>query len=134
MNDTSNSRSTAVSNRRRSQRVFLQVRVVARFLLLEREWTAEGETMVVNAHGGTVRLPVAPLAAGDIISLTNPATDQVETCRVVRIEAVSLQHEVPGGNTPAAGFIVAFAFDRPSPSFWAVDFPPTDWIESLTDD
>jgi len=134
MNDTSNPTSTAVSNRRRSQRVYLQVRVVARFLLLASEWTAEGETIVVNAHGGTVRIPVAPLAAGDIITLTNPATAQVETCRVVRVEAAPSQNEAPAKSTSAAGFIVAFAFDRPSPGFWAIDFPPTDWIESLTDD
>jgi hypothetical protein len=133
MNDKSNSTSTAVSNRRRSQRVYLQIRVLARFFLLHREWTTEGDTIVVNAHGGIVQLPVAPLGAGDIITLTNPATDQVETCRVVRVDAVSSQNEVPGENTPATGFVVAFAFDRPSPNFWSVDFPPTDWIESLTD-
>ena len=58
---------TAVSNRRRSQRVFLNIRVVARFHLLQREWIVEGETRVVNAHGGTVQLSVAPMAAGVII-------------------------------------------------------------------
>ena len=56
MNGKSNSTSTAVSNRRRSQRVYLKVRVIARFLILEREWTSEGDTIVVNAHGGTVQL------------------------------------------------------------------------------
>jgi hypothetical protein len=150
MNDKSNSTSTAVSNRRRSQRVYLQIRVLARFFLLHREWTTEGDTIVVNAHGGIVQLPVAPLGAGDIITLTNPATGQVETCRVVRVEAVlspgstpssgamnaglSATHanKAPGDNVPA-GFVVAFAFDRPSPDFWAVDFPPTDWIEPLVD-
>jgi hypothetical protein len=113
---------TAVSNRRRSQRVFLNVRVVARFRLLEREWVVDGETGVVNAHGGTVQLSVAPMAPGDVLTLTNPDTDQAETCRVVRIEAL-----------PSQGFEVAFAFDRPSPNFWALAFPPTDWIESLID-
>jgi hypothetical protein len=114
--------STAVGNRRRSQRVFLRVRVVARFHLLEREWIVDAETRVVNAHGGTIQLSVAPMAAGDIIKLTNPDTDQVESCRVIRIEAL-----------PNHGFEVAFAFDRPAPNFWAVAFPPTDWIESLVD-
>ena len=113
---------TAVSNRRRSQRVFLKVRVVARFHLLEREWVVDGETRVVNAHGGTVQLSVAPMAPGDIVKLTNPDTDQSETCRVIRIDAL-----------PDQGFEVALAFDRPAPNFWAVAFPPTDWIESLVD-
>jgi hypothetical protein len=122
MNEPENLTDTAVSNRRRSQRVFLKVRVVARFRLLEREWVVDAETRVVNAHGGTIQLSVAPMAAGDIIKLTNPETDQVESCRVVRIEAL-----------PEQGFEVALAFDRPSPNFWAVAFPPTDWIESLVD-
>jgi hypothetical protein len=183
---------TAVSNRRRSQRVFLKVRVVARFRLLEHEWIVDGDTVVVNAHGGTLRLAVAPMAAGDAITLTNPATDQAESCRVVRVEAMpsnlieampsnlveampsnlvestsnrsieptasrsaevmqsrlvqAMQHRIARSRSsrlihpaprrrPAARsrqvFEVAFAFDRPSPHFWAVAFPPTDWIESL---
>jgi hypothetical protein len=140
MNEPQNSTNIAVSNRRRSQRVYLKVRVVARFLLLEREWVAQGDTIVVNAHGGTVRLPVAPMSAGDIVTLTNPATDQAETCRVVRIEAVSpwsrsskasTDEAPPTGNEPSeSGFVVAFAFDRPAPNFWGVAFPPTDWIEA----
>jgi hypothetical protein len=114
---------TAVSNRRRSRRVFLRVRVVARFRLLERDCLLEGDTVTVNAHGGMVQLAVAPLKAGDMMTLTNPETDQAESCRVVRIEA-----------TPDHGFQVGFAFERPSPKFWAVAFPPTDWFEALIDD
>jgi hypothetical protein len=60
------------------------------------------------------------MAPGDIITLTNPETDQSESCRVVRIESISDE-----------GLEVSFAFDRPSPHFWSVAFPPTDWIESL---
>lgn len=130
MDDTKNSTSTAVSNRRRSQRVYLKVRVVARFHLLHREWVVEGDTIVVSAHGGTIQLPVAPMAPGDIVTLTNPATDQVETCRVVRIDAAP---NPASGSNPDPGFVVAFAFDRPSPNFWAVAFPPTDWIESVVE-
>jgi hypothetical protein len=117
--DNSNLTNTAVTNRRRSQRVFLSVRIVARFHLLHREWIVEGETRVVNAHGGTIQLSVSPMAPGDIITLTNPDTGLSESCRVIRIEALSEQ-----------GFEVSFAFDRPSPKFWPVAFPPTDWIES----
>jgi hypothetical protein len=117
--DTADITNTAVTNRRRSQRVFFNVRVVARFHLLDREWIVEGESCVVNAHGGTIQLSVAPMAAGDIITLTNHDTTRSETCRVVRIEALSDQ-----------GFEVSFAFDRPSPNFWAIAFPPDDWLES----
>ena len=113
---------TAVTNRRRSRRVYLKLRVVARFHLLEREWIVDAETRVVNAHGGTIQLSIAPMAAGDIITLTNPETSQSESCRVVRIESLTEQ-----------GFELSFAFDRPSPNFWPVALPPTDWIESLID-
>lgn len=167
---------TAVSNRRRSQRVFLKIRVIARFRLLEREWIVDGDTVVVNAHGGTVRLPVSPMAVGDVFTLSNPATDQAQTCRVVGVEAMPIHTVEPTSSrsiesTPSRsaeimqgrlvqamqnrlartkssrsvrpvpprqsaartrqGFEVAFAFDRPSPHFWALAFPPTDWIESL---
>jgi hypothetical protein len=167
---------TAVSNRRRSQRVFLKIRVVARFRLLERDWIVDGDTVVVSAHGGTLRLPVAPMAVGDVITLSNPATDQAETCRVVRVELMqsnlveatsshsieptpsrsaevmqsrlvqAMQHRIarsrssrlvhpaprrPSTARPGQVFEVAFAFDHPAPHFWAVAFPPTDWIESL---
>jgi hypothetical protein len=117
--NTAHATRTAVTNRRQSQRVFLNIRVVARFRLLSREWIVEGESTVVNAHGGTIQLSVAPMAPGDILTLTNSETDHSESCRVVRIEALSDQ-----------GFEVSFAFDRPSPKFWAVAFPPTDWLES----
>lgn len=122
MSDTSNTTKSPVISRRRSQRVYLKVRVIARFRLLERESVVDGETSVVNAHGGTMYLSVAPMAPGDILTLTNPDTDQSESCRVVRIEA-----------QPDHRFEVAFAFHRPSPEFWAVAFPPADWIESLVD-
>lgn len=110
---------TAVRNRRRSQRVFLTVRVVARFRLLSREWTVEGESSVVNAHGGAIQLPVAPLVAGDILTLTNPATRKSETCRVVRVQALA-----------GESLELYFAFDRPSTKFWGIALPPTDWLES----
>jgi hypothetical protein len=117
--NTAHATRTAVTNRRQSQRVFLNIRVVARFRLLSREWIVEGESTVVNAHGGTIQLSVAPMAPGDILTLTNSETDHSESCRVVRIEALT-----------GEGFEVSFAFDRPSPKFWAVAFPPTDWLES----
>ena len=117
--DSTNVSTTAVTNRRRSQRVFLKLRVIARFHLLEREWIVDAETHIVNAHGGTIQLSIAPMAPGDIITLTNPETDHSESCRVVRIESLTDQ-----------GFELSFTFDRPSPHFWPIALPPTDWLES----
>ena len=128
IDDPANLANTAVGNRRRSQRVFLNIRVVARFRLLQRDWIVEGESVVVNAHGGTIQLSVAPMAAGDIITLTNPDTGQSESCRVIRIESLT-NHRSNGEKSPGA-FEVSVAFDRPSPTFWAVALPPADWLES----
>jgi hypothetical protein len=126
--DAADVTNTAVTNRRRSQRVFFNVRVVARFHLLQREWIVEGESTVVNAHGGTIQLSVAPMAPGDILTLTNLDTAHSESCRVIRIEALT-NHGSNGEKSPGA-FEVSIAFDRPSPNFWALPFPPTDWLES----
>src|ERR1700722_6451896 len=126
--DTANFTNTAVTNRRRSQRVFLNIRVVARFHLLQREWIVEGESLVVNAHGGTIQLSVAPMAAGDILTLTNLDTDHSESCRVIRIEALTAG--ASNGEKSAGAFEVSIAFARPPPNFWSVPFPPTDWLES----
>ena len=84
--------------------------------------TPEGEqlreqtqTLVVNAHGGLLKLNMDVLA-GQPMLLVNMKTEQEESCRVVRAEVV------PGGQTA-----VAFEFDRPAPQFWPVVFPPADW-------
>ena len=112
---------TAVINRRRSQRVFLNIRVVARFRLLQREWIVEGESVVVNAHGGTIQLSVAPIAPGDIITLTNTDTGHSESCRVVRIEGITARSSngapsdhATNGEKSAGSFEVSIAFDRPA--------------------
>ena len=54
--------------------------------------------------------------AGQPIVLVNAKTKMEQTCRVVRVE------EPPGGN-----FAVAFEFDRATPHFWPITFPPADW-------
>src|SRR6202000_3441347 len=130
---------TAVINRRRSQRVFLNIRVVARFRLLQREWIVEGESVVVNAHGGTIQLSVAPIAPGDIITLTNTDTGHSESCRVVRIEGITARSSngapsdhATNGEKSAGAVEGSIAFDRPAPNFWAVAFPPPYWPASPT--
>jgi hypothetical protein len=153
MNRTQTGTTTEVSNRRRSQRVPLSVPVVARFHLLHRECVIDGETHIVNAHGGSVLLSVAPMGAGDIIILTNPHTHQSESCRVIRVEVVTIHPELsqpdPKATLPQPNseqvrppraqtqslqiFEVFFAFDRACPQFWPVPIPPTDWIEPSPD-
>lgn len=103
------------ANRRRSERVMLQVPVIVRTTarggqVLEEE----SQTVAVNAHGGLMKLKME-LQPGQPIVLINPKTKQEQSCRVVRVEH--------GTGTSA----VAFEFDKPTPQFWPIVFPPADW-------
>ena len=103
-------------NRRRSERVMLQVPVVVKTQTRTGQHVQEEtHTMVVNAHGGLMKLKME-VQAGQPIVLVNPRTKIEQSCRVVRVE------NPPGGN-----FAVAFEFDRPAPHFWPITVPPADW-------
>lgn len=103
-------------NRRRSERVMLQMRITVMAETPERRHiNEETHTLVVNAHGGLLKLK-AELHIGQPMLLLNPQTGVKEGCRVVRIDQPSPDY-----------FAVAFEFDHPSPKFWPVVFPPADW-------
>ena len=104
------------SNRRRSERVMLQIPVKVLAETADRAQVEEDtHTLVVNAHGGLLRLK-AELLVGQPVVLVNPQSGMEQSCRVVRIDQAG-----------SGSFAVAFEFDRPSPKFWPVVFPPTDW-------
>lgn len=75
----------------------------------------ETHTVVVNAHGGLMKLKME-VQPGQPIVLVNARTKMEQSCRVVRVD------EPPGGH-----FAVAFEFDQPAPHFWPITFPPADW-------
>ena len=103
-------------NRRRSQRVSLQVSVLLRAALMDGESVqVQAFTSAVNAHGGLLETPVK-LAADQKILLINPYTRNDVGCRVVRVDGPSLNL-----------YEVAFEFERPNPQFWPIAFPPEDW-------
>lgn len=103
-------------NRRRSERVMLHVPVVVKTKTLQgQNVEEETHTMVVNAHGGLMKLKME-LQAGQPIVLVNARTQMEQSCRVVRVDIP------PGGD-----FAVAFEFDQPAPHFWPITFPPADW-------
>ena len=104
------------SNRRRSERVMLQIPVTVMAETPARVHVREDtQTLVVNAHGGLMKLK-AELHIGQPMLLLNPQTGAKEGCRVVRIDQPSPDY-----------FAVAFEFDHPAPKFWPVVFPPADW-------
>ena len=104
-------------NRRRSERVMLQIPIVVTTKTVDGEnLREETQTLVVNAHGGLMKLSMEVLN-GQPILLKNPRSGIEAPARVVRIE------NPPGGYTA-----VAFEFDEPFPKFWPVEFPPEDWV------
>lgn len=102
------------TNRRRSQRLFLQVRVILEGKLANQSpFTEETHTIVVNAHGALVEISV-PLDQGQILSLQNLRTGEKIDCTVKLV-------------TPkeAKRFNTAIEFTKPNPDFWRISFPPT---------
>ena len=108
-----------VTNRRRSERVVLRIRVTVLAEDEERKQLQEqAETQVVNAHGGLL-LMRSHLHVGQSFLLNNPQNKKEMSCRVVRIEEQGLEF-----------YHIAFEFDRPAPNFWPIVFPPADWVAS----
>jgi len=107
------------ANRRRSERVVLQIPVVVRATARDgKKVEEETQTSVVNAHGGLIKLRME-IKTGQPILLINAKTKMEQSCRVVRVETSV------GGQSA-----VAFEFDRPAPQFWPIVFPPADWAAS----
>jgi len=108
------------ANRRRSERVMLQMAVTVVTETPDRVQVQEDtQTLVVNAHGGLLRLKME-LLPGQPLVLVNPKNKLEQSCRVVRSEPSS-----PGT------FAVAFAFDHPAPNFWPIVFPPANWASPV---
>jgi len=102
--------------RRRSERVFLQVGVFVQGVTPEgRAFREKTRTLAVNVHGALIHL-AEDVRANDEVILTHAVTGQQQTCRVVYTQPVS-------GNIRAVGI----EFQKPAPKFWQIAFPPADW-------
>jgi hypothetical protein len=103
-------------NRRRSERVLLQMRVVVSAEMEGGKMAhTEAFTLVVNAHGGLLELGMK-VNKGQKLLLTNPGLGAQQSCKVVSVKS-----------SQDGCFATAFEFDSPTPQFWLIDFPPTDW-------
>jgi hypothetical protein len=104
------------ANRRRSERVMLQVPVAVQIRGRDGKDIREStQTVVVNAHGGLMKLRVE-VKTGQPFLLINERSKVEQSCRVVRVETSESGHSA-----------VAFEFDQPAPQFWPIVFPPADW-------
>lgn len=103
-------------NRRRSERVMLQMKVtVIAEDVQHKPRREEAVTQVVNAHGGLLKMRL-DVFVGQPMRLLNPHNKIEQNCRVVRVDETATEF-----------FSVAFEFDHPNPKFWPVVFPPSDW-------
>ena len=79
------------SNRRRSQRVILQVPILVKAgTPTGKHGRVQGLTLVVNAHGGLLESSLT-LAANQKITLVNPQTGKEVGCKVARAERTSAE-------------------------------------------
>jgi hypothetical protein len=108
----------AQPERRRTQRVRIAMAVLVRAKSGNHSFEEETQTVSVNAHGCMVRL-AARVTRDQHISIVNPKTAEELPCTVTFI-----------GQADAGKMEVGIEFDEPSPRFWRIAFPPTDWDPS----
>jgi len=102
--------------RRRSQRIFLPVRLQVSGQANEKfTFQEDTRTLAISAHGALLRLATC-VNEGQQLELRNARTAAVERCKVVYL-----------GQSEAGGAQVGVEFVAPNPTFWNVSFPPEDW-------
>lgn len=102
--------------RRRSQRVFVQTKVVVFGKTSAGvQFQEETITQAVNAHGALV-LMKQNVTHSQRIVLTNVVTKEDIECKVVFLGPKQ------GDQTQ-----IGVEFLKPSPNFWRISFPPEDW-------
>ena len=97
---------------RRSTRVCLRVVVEAHGV--NEPWSCEGETCVVNLHGGLI-LTAVTLRVGMKISIHVLVTDKRATAEVVYVDPSQPRH-------------CGIKLERPE-NIWGLSSPPDDWRE-----
>jgi hypothetical protein len=103
--------------RRRSLRVMLSVTVSVRGKNPDgKAFEEETNTLVVNAHGALIHLR-SDVKADQRITLTHKRTQEARQCRIVYVGTT-----MQGGKAQ-----VGIEFEKASPKFWQISFPPDDW-------
>jgi hypothetical protein len=107
---------------RRSQRVCLRLPIV---VLREGPGvnvaSEETYTLIVNAHGALIHLALT-VEIGQLLGIKNVQTMEELVCRVVNL-----------GPDQTGKREVGIEFEQPSPRFWRIAFPPSDWTPRSPD-
>jgi hypothetical protein len=101
--------------RRRSQRVIIRVPVTLVVTENGQSVRISAHTVAVNIHGAMVVCP-RTLDSDTRLEVVNDRTDQKIDSRVTRTPRDS-----------AEGYLIPLEFTSPSPNFWQITFPPTNW-------
>ncbi len=101
--------------RRRSQRVIVRVPVTLEVTLKGQKMTVSANTVAVNIHGAMV-LCKRTFDAETRLEIQNDRTSERTTARVTRTPRES-----------AEGYLIPLEFTTPSPTFWQISFPPSNW-------
>lgn len=95
--------------------MLLRVRAQIHVALEGKATTFDVHTLNVNPDGALVVMKKC-LASGTRLVLENSNTRERVACKVARQPRESSE-----------GFQIPLEFDSPSPRFWRITFPPTDW-------
>jgi hypothetical protein len=101
--------------RRRSQRVIIQVPVTLVIMEEGRAVNISAHTVAVNIHGAMV-VCSRSLDAETRVQVVNERTRQRIDSRVTRVPRESSE-----------GFLIPIEFTSASPDFWQITFPPSTW-------
>jgi hypothetical protein len=103
------------SQERYGQRVLLRIRAQIHVMLQGKATTLDVATLSVNPRGALV-VANQSLPAETLLVLEHSGTRQRVACKVTRPP-----------QKMSDGYHVPVEFDTPTPDFWKIDFPPTDW-------
>ena len=109
------------TNRRRSQRVMLNLPVTISGKTSQGPFSEDTRTMVVNAHGALVGLKTL-VAKGQTVRLKSSTYPEELECQVIWV-----------GPSAEGKAQCGLEFTRPSPKFWGVSFPPADWSPTMAE-
>jgi hypothetical protein len=124
MSNDSKAELPSTASVRRSRRLYIHMLVNLVWRLEDQTLISEEtETIVVNAHGGLIRVASVP-PLGQKVTLQNTRANQTEEAVVVFIgKAVAKDGKVG----------VGVEFIKPNASFWRINFPPENWSPSHPD-
>jgi PilZ domain-containing protein len=104
-----------MEERRRSQRVMIQVPVTVMLTAGGEKKSFPAHTVSVNIHGAMI-LCKRSIDAETMVEVVNDRTRQRITARVTRAP-----REGPGGH------LIPVEFEQSNPNFWQISFPPDNW-------